>query len=512
MMVSSASGCPTTLRPWSLLLGVLLLLLGTSTATFSSQRQILTFRHDEKLRVERNFAPKHIAMKLYEDLITSSSSDDGAFFEASRSNSNNNESSSTTTTRHARRLFDLKGDAGAPIVTETPSSSSPTKALRDVVTTTTTADFERGMDGRRSVVFRIEHLTGASYSRTKELINDVVPNRILDDDGGGTIHLYASSPGAAALSNHTDVTDIFVLQLFGAKEWFLCQESGLERFDTNNDDKFDSCATYDPSEIDELLCDRVTLHPGDALHLPRRVVHSARAPVDQPSVHLTFAFSENQCSKYDEKKKKRHYYARRSRRNLQFTCNAAEGGLSCDGTCGADCDESCDEDCNDSCDWNCNEECSDSCDSDCDTGCNSSCDSCCYGVVCSCGCDYLCDSSCDGDCDESCNAGCNESCDAGCNAGCDLSCDGSCNTSCDICPTPAPSPGPTVSPTPAPSPQPNVPAVDGPTTADFSAIVGSGEGQPAAAPSSSFHVSCYALQCGGMLQAAVLMAVVAVFT
>ena len=98
-------------------------------------------------------------------------------------------------------------------------------------------------------------------------------HEILEDDG--TIHLYLSSRNAAALANHTDVTDIFVLQLDGAKEWTLCEETG---FDTDKfRDKLSTCTTYSDFEIDNLVCKRTTLHPGDALYLPKRVVHSARA-------------------------------------------------------------------------------------------------------------------------------------------------------------------------------------------------------------------------------------------
>ena len=52
--------------------------------------------------------------------------------------------------------------------------------------------------------------------KTEALINHAVNNTVLEN--GGTVHLHMSSPGVAALSNHTDTTDIAVLQLEGEKE------------------------------------------------------------------------------------------------------------------------------------------------------------------------------------------------------------------------------------------------------------------------------------------------------
>ena len=39
-----------------------------------------------------------------------------------------------------------------------------------------------------------------------------------------TAHVYVSNQGASALKNHTDVTEILVLQLVGRKEWLYCRE------------------------------------------------------------------------------------------------------------------------------------------------------------------------------------------------------------------------------------------------------------------------------------------------
>lgn len=69
----------------------------------------------------------------------------------------------------------------------------------------------------------IEETSGPARERSSGIISNVAASSILDDDFG-TVHLYMSAPETAALNNHTDVTDIAVLQLDGAKEWLLCTE------------------------------------------------------------------------------------------------------------------------------------------------------------------------------------------------------------------------------------------------------------------------------------------------
>ena len=211
-----------------------------------------------------------------------------------------------------------------------------------------------------SFVLRLEYLHDIPYDVSKGLIHDVVPNHILED--GGTIHLYVSSQGAAALANHTDITDIFVLHLDGVKEWLLCEENNEKQGDPLTY-KLDTCATYNQMEIDTLRCETIQLHPGDGLFLPMRVVHSARAISNIPSAHITMAFPSSlhddvgmcqdeypsnplvkpkrrlECSRCDE-----HFI-------ISWSCDNS----SCD-TCYGDCDgfgiwESCDDSCTQSCDF-----------------------------------------------------------------------------------------------------------------------------------------------------------------
>lgn len=217
-----------------------------------------------------------------------------------------------------------------------------------------------------SLVYQIEDLEIQSLAYNQQIIKEVVENEIIEM--GGTIHLYISSPGVSALDNHTDITDIVVLQLDGAKEWLLCTEKQPSMvFDDINigvraggeenrfSRKLDSCSVYSDFEFDKLDCKRDILYPGDALFLPRRVVHSARALADDFSAHLTFGFAgDSMCRDYPV---------------------APERELTLGG-----CDCSCDLGCDAGCDWGCDGFWGCSCDEHCDSSCDNGCDSC--GVGC----------------------------------------------------------------------------------------------------------------------------------
>ena len=83
---------------------------------------------------------------------------------------------------------------------------------------------------RHSLIYYIEQMEGAPRARTDALISTVAPRELFghddEDDSveneGGTTHLYLYAPGTAALGNHTDTTDIVIVQLDGEKEWLLC--------------------------------------------------------------------------------------------------------------------------------------------------------------------------------------------------------------------------------------------------------------------------------------------------
>ena len=106
-------------------------------------------------------------------------------------------------------------------------------------------------DGPRSAVFRVELLDmkGLSASLASALAD--AKEKVFD--GAWTAHIYISSSGAAALGNHTDVTDVVVWQLAGRKQWLRCAPND----DDLEDDlrrKRDKCATYSGMWFLDLFC------------------------------------------------------------------------------------------------------------------------------------------------------------------------------------------------------------------------------------------------------------------
>ena len=110
-----------------------------------------------------------------------------------------------------------------------------------------------------------------------------------------TAHVYISGAGASALPNHTDVTEIVVLQLLGRKEWLYCREkppsataAAATLFPLEaKPDKYNTYSAQAEVDSDALECERAVTSPGDTLFLPRRTVHSAHAIDGSYSVHLT---------------------------------------------------------------------------------------------------------------------------------------------------------------------------------------------------------------------------------
>lgn len=302
-----------------------------------------------------------------------------------------------------------------------------------------------------SAVFRIELL-----DRRREL--EQVFGR------GETTHLYLSSPGSAALKNHSDLTDVAVWQLGGSKQWLWC--SGDRITASSITGKLDRCETYDATEMATLLdshCDSEQLDVGNALLVPRRIVHSARATESCDfSLHITVGIEGSR------------------RRRLQansFQDGCVEAGLTTDCFCEIDDPETvtaCDRDgattgprCPPgtfSSTGNYSATAEDSCRSSCDASCDRGCDS--GGSSC--------DTSCDDSCDENCPecAGCracpagrfsssygSESCEE-CTSvlasteACANMCETHAPTEFVASPTPQPTPRPTNRPTPRPTNRP----------------------------------------------------------
>jgi Cupin superfamily protein len=97
------------------------------------------------------------------------------------------------------------------------------------------------------------------------------------------INLYLTPPGKSGFAPHFDITDVFILQCLGAKQWRLFEEYSnridLPLMDTN----------WDPERFKPLsVPDPITLSAGDVLYMPRGVMHQAFC-IERESMHLTIS-------------------------------------------------------------------------------------------------------------------------------------------------------------------------------------------------------------------------------
>jgi len=113
-----------------------------------------------------------------------------------------------------------------------------------------------------SLVLQLEHLDEDEWPAAivslvpADLRGELVKKQ--GNNAGTTVHAYVSAPGVAALPTHSDIGDVFVIQLAGKKAWTIGENS--------------------PEK---------TLKAGDALWVPAGEEHSARASDDDVSCHLT---------------------------------------------------------------------------------------------------------------------------------------------------------------------------------------------------------------------------------
>lgn len=98
-------------------------------------------------------------------------------------------------------------------------------------------------------------------------------------------NIYLTPPGAQGFRVHFDTHDVLVLQVSGAKSWRVWDDIpfALPSRATPWANKQDPAGT----------AHALTLNPGDALYLPRGVMHEAAAQSgDAPSLHITIGFLE----------------------------------------------------------------------------------------------------------------------------------------------------------------------------------------------------------------------------
>ncbi|KAJ8613656.1 hypothetical protein CTAYLR_003142 [Chrysophaeum taylorii] len=205
------------------------------------------------------------------------------------------------------------------------------------------------VDEAVSAVLRIEKLPSVP-----RIYRNVLGEALgMVEKGEWTAHVYIGADGSSALSNHTDVTDVAVYQLSGAKDWLRCDGDG---------DKASKCAQYDKAEMENLGgCAAHKLETGAGMFVPRRTVHGARS-AGGVSAHVTVGIPDDDA-----------------RRRL--LCSTSSSGSCPAGTYGYYTASSCDTSCDSCCD-------STGCDCSCDYY---GCDSCCDIVQCDCSCDSSCD-------------------------------------------------------------------------------------------------------------------------
>ncbi len=97
------------------------------------------------------------------------------------------------------------------------------------------------------------------------------------------VNAYITPPGGRGFADHYDVHDVFVLQIHGAKRWFVRDPVWPDPLRdqpwTDRRDAVDAAVARPPRQ-------EATLKPGDCWYLPRGYVHSA-AGQDDVSIHVT---------------------------------------------------------------------------------------------------------------------------------------------------------------------------------------------------------------------------------
>lgn len=99
------------------------------------------------------------------------------------------------------------------------------------------------------------------------------------------VNVYVTPPTKAGFPPHFDITDVFIVQCLGRKEWRVFHDYAgridLPLVDTNWDpDRFRPSGTPDS----------ITLSAGDVLYLPRGLMHQASC-TDRASMHLTISIA-----------------------------------------------------------------------------------------------------------------------------------------------------------------------------------------------------------------------------
>jgi ribosomal protein L16 Arg81 hydroxylase len=97
------------------------------------------------------------------------------------------------------------------------------------------------------------------------------------------INVYLTPPARKGFAPHFDITDVFIVQCVGRKEWKIFHDYADKMELPLPDTPWDP-ERYKPSAPAEAM----TLRPGDVLYLPRGAMHQAFC-TDRESMHLTIS-------------------------------------------------------------------------------------------------------------------------------------------------------------------------------------------------------------------------------
>jgi hypothetical protein len=141
--------------------------------------------------------------------------------------------------------------------------------------------------GKSCLEIVVDHLRKGSTIRVRDLQqSDNQMRRFVNDvqqyfAAQSQVNLYLTPPGTAGFPPHFDITDVFIVQCVGRKEWRIYNDYSnrieLPLMETNWDP--DHFKPSPPAEA-------ISLCPGDVLYLPRGVMHEAFCQNDE-SMHLT---------------------------------------------------------------------------------------------------------------------------------------------------------------------------------------------------------------------------------
>lgn len=97
------------------------------------------------------------------------------------------------------------------------------------------------------------------------------------------VNAYLTPANSQGLTTHFDYTDVFILQVEGAKDWFVYEPGIRSPLDTDYGRVIDAAA---PDESSLELREHARLNTGDLLYIPRGFYHKA-VTSDACSLHLT---------------------------------------------------------------------------------------------------------------------------------------------------------------------------------------------------------------------------------